>query len=241
MPSWLPPKKPNPETIFREALADAAAGEFDLALQKHEWFHEHALRFDRSWVGVRLSYALSAWKRLAQSHPPALRRLRNAQSRARKNVLHLRKRRDVFSNFHDFRSINEKLEESGKTVRFFRKLHRENPTKAAIVYQLAEESLVAAGQFEICAAYIEPKDRFRTITHGLKANIRLASDPSIGADHANWARAQFATKTARLVFLLAVTGRSKEAHSITRKAERLLTDPGFRQQLRDALNSVYRP
>src|SRR5690349_9740269 len=49
-----------------------AEGNFQEALMRYVWYHEHALEYDRAVYGVRLSFALSYWKELADVYPPAL-------------------------------------------------------------------------------------------------------------------------------------------------------------------------
>src|SRR4051812_34817029 len=83
---WSPPVKPDPSSILQEAEADTRAGRFEDALQKHIWYHENALKFQRAQYGVRLSFALSAWWELASKYPPAMEALRRARDTAEANV-----------------------------------------------------------------------------------------------------------------------------------------------------------
>jgi len=48
-------------------------GQYKEALQRFIWFNEHALEYDESMTGVRLSFALGYWKELGDIYPPALK------------------------------------------------------------------------------------------------------------------------------------------------------------------------
>jgi hypothetical protein len=39
---WTVPTDPDPQTILREAAENTRAGQYELALAKHIWFHENA-------------------------------------------------------------------------------------------------------------------------------------------------------------------------------------------------------
>jgi hypothetical protein len=78
-------------------------GHYDLALQKYLWIHRESLAYDRSFVGVRLSYALHDWKVLGQEYAPALEAMtavRNDTERA------IRDATGSYSDFMDIRALN---------------------------------------------------------------------------------------------------------------------------------------
>src|SRR4051812_8159830 len=85
--AWSPPATPDPEQIFTEARLDVAEARYPVALAKLAWFHHNAVRIGGPrWYGVRLSYSLDAWARLAKLYPPALDRLRNVRSAAESDL-----------------------------------------------------------------------------------------------------------------------------------------------------------
>jgi hypothetical protein len=215
-------------------MHDAASGEPDrmkLALAKHLWFHKHAARLRQGLSGVRRSYALHAWRDLAEKYPPAMKALVKARNEAQRAVW---KRRDPWPSFADVRSINEYLEEPDRTVSLFRALHKRSPRRAARVYHGAEEALFRAGEFNLCNSYLEPLGRFATIRRTYRVNLRLAKDPTIGADHVQFAQSSFADKATRLVSLLALNGRVSEARQIARRALRVWPDDQFQKSLASA-------
>ena len=66
----------DPTDWLRMARRWAAQGRHEDALRAHVFYHRHALEVEGSQFGVRLSFALSDWARLALDFPPALDVLR---------------------------------------------------------------------------------------------------------------------------------------------------------------------
>jgi hypothetical protein len=227
---WSPSAKDraDPGEILREAMADATAGRARLALVKHLWFHKNAIKLRPSLSGVRRSYALSAWRNLGAKYLPALRELVKARNEAERAVW---RQRDPWPAFHDLKSINEYLGEVKRTVSLFRALHKRSPRRAKRVYSGAEEALFRAGEFQMCNHYLRPLDRFGTIRRTYRVNLRLAKDPTIGANFVEFAQSSFMDKATRLVALLALNNRVSEAHEIARKALRVWRDEQFKAKL----------
>ena len=57
------------------------------ALERYIWFQDHALENDQAMTGVRLSFALSSWKSLADIYPPAMTALKEMRSSKTKAIL----------------------------------------------------------------------------------------------------------------------------------------------------------
>src|SRR5450631_4007133 len=128
---WTPPQNPNPQSILKEAEADAKTGKYSDALAKHIWFFQNALKYDSGEYGVRLSFALSDWVELGKVYPPALEKLKAFRDEAEANV---REEKSVEDNFTDFESINECLKEDTKTVNLFVWLDSNKPDLAKAVF-----------------------------------------------------------------------------------------------------------
>jgi hypothetical protein len=222
-------------------MHDAASGQparMKLALTKHLWFHKHATKVRQGLSGVRRSYALRAWRELAEKYPPALKALVKVRNEAQRAVW---KRNDPWPSFADVRSINDYLGDSTRTVALFRALHERSPGRAKRVYHGAEEALYQAGEFKLCNNYLDPSERFNTIRRTYRVNLRLAKDPTIGADFAGFARRSFEDKTTRLVSLLALNDRLSEARQIARRALRVLPDDEFQKNLASAVKGNFKP
>lgn len=84
------------------------AGRFEDALRAHEWYHAHVLELDDTAYGVRLSYALREWMRLAREYPPARDSLIAIRSEAAAAALGSPPDREAF---HDALSIDWALDD----------------------------------------------------------------------------------------------------------------------------------
>jgi hypothetical protein len=219
----------QPGDVFREAVKDAAAGRYRVALERLVWFHENAIRLQPSLSGVRQSYALRAWKHLGDKYPPAKTALRKARDTARHGAC-TQKGRAAGQSYADFAAINDYLDEESKTVRLFKWLHKHRPKIARDVYHRTEEELARANEFKLCGAYIDSVEQFSRIRHQFRLNMRLARK-EFGIEHEEYAYKAFSEKTARLVALLTLNGRTKEAKQVVARAKRVWSSEKFSQRL----------
>jgi len=232
---WTPPKNPDPHTILQEARSDTRAKRYEIALAKHVWFHQNALSISRGLTGVRLSFALSDWQKLAKQYPPALTRLKEIRDQAKKNVMD---GKNVFESFHDMVSINDHLSEQAATSKVFEILDEKNPKTAREVFNLAKPSLVQAKAYSLFGKYVIPKQDFAKIIRMYKPRKKLVDDADIGAELANFTTKMFANEATTLVAILAVTDRKKEAEEIAASARAAWEDSSFHAGLESALNGV---
>src|SRR5688500_16155454 len=93
--AWAPPANPDPEKISLEANADRDAKNYDDALAKYVWYHENALKHQKSLYGVRLSFALADWERLADDFPAAREKLKSVRDDTEKQIRASRNPRDL--------------------------------------------------------------------------------------------------------------------------------------------------
>jgi predicted Ser/Thr protein kinase len=74
-PALAPGEKPDLTKIRDEIKTLVDQTNYDEALQRQIWYFNHALDYDPSLVGVRLSFTLSDWAELGRSYPKALQAL----------------------------------------------------------------------------------------------------------------------------------------------------------------------
>jgi hypothetical protein len=228
---WTPPEKPDPTQILREAYKDASAGRHELALAKHLWYHENALKYAKGQSGVRRSFALSSWLQLAQSHPPAMAALKAARDAAQRNVL---AGAPGFDAFADFAALNRTLGEERLTRDVFVQLDRDGSRLAATAFYTAQPALIKHEEYELCLKYIRPKEAFaRAVTIHQMHQKQLAEKRS--EPLANFAEKKFTNTVATIVGLLAVNGRSEEAAQIAGDAKKEWKDAAFHAAIDDAL------
>lgn len=236
-PAWTPPANPDLQKILSEARDDQREGKLDVALAKHVWFHENALKLAPSMYGVRLSFALSAWHELALVHPPAMEKLRAARDKAAEDAIAGNDRRRAF---HDLVAINELLDEESLTLQTFRSIEKDNPNAAAEVIDLARPALVRAKQYESIARYLKPAQDFERMREHYRSGKEYEKKSEIAAA-SGFADAKFTNDVTTLVSILAVTGRANEAAEIAKLARSEWDDARFHAALDDALKGNVPP
>lgn len=232
---------PSPNQVLGEAIAAAKEGRYEEALEKHIWYHENALRLRPSLSGVRLSYAIFAWRRLGFKYPPALDRFRAMRDETARQLCGDETNSDLFS---DLVTFNDILDEPENTVEVFRWLDAHKPEKAKWAYFHARPVLVEQHEYALCGKYLVPKLAFEIATASRNAHEEIATrHENEGRDrHAEGLRRfrnlSFSNAACTLVALLAVNDRKDEAEEYAAKFRVILDDTTFHADLRKALEGV---
>jgi hypothetical protein len=205
---WTPPDSPDPVVILREAADDAEAGQFEAALAKQLWFHEHALEIEPALVGVRLSYAVGQWMRLGERFPPAKEALEAVAAAAEAGV---RSGTADVLLFNDLASINLVLGRDRATTDTFVWLDANHRGYAARVYLIAEPSLVRAKLYKVAGSYLDPGRVTETLITMRRTTDEMVRSGSFPGEFEAFARRSFVNRAATLVALLAVNDRTEEA------------------------------
>ena len=151
--AWSPPEKPNVDQILDEARQDRDAKRFEDAAAKYRWYHENALQFQPSHGGVRLSFALVDWHRLAGLYPPALRDMQATRDKAATRV-----REDglgVLEAMWDLVALNEQLQDAKSTADLMAWLDANRPSDARRFADQALPAVVHVGSFDLAAKYLD--------------------------------------------------------------------------------------
>ena len=210
------PGKDKADEALKQAYQLAAEGKFEEALQKHIWYHDHALEINQAHYGVRLSFALSYWIDLGKKYPKALDALKDIRDKKTARLVAGENNRPLF---HDIVAINEELGESPATVEAFKKIQAARPDFASSIAELADKALFDAKEYELERKYLgDPLARFDSLKcsldYGIEyANTRGASNRSRQAFEHN-----FTHDVVRLIMLLDRTGDKDAARQIQAKA-----------------------
>ena len=235
---WSPGENPRPWVILDEARADATSGRYAEALAKHVWFFENALKYAPAMYGVRLSFALSDWKALSDSYPPALEKLKAERDDAAGKV---RESKDSRHSFHDFKSINRVLCEDARTAELFLWLDANNPATASVVYDLAQPALVKAENYRICGKYLDPDRSLERMVCIYIETKQIKDDPESRKHMSDFADDSLSNEVGTLVALLVVNGRTPEAYRVVGGALKARDDSAFRAQIESALRGEVPP
>jgi len=224
--------KQDPTKVLNEAQSLARQGKYEEALQKHIWYHDNALIYDPAQYGVRLSFALGAWKELGEKYPKAKQALIDIRDRDAKS---LREGRGTFQLFNDVESINDELQQKTATVDLFKSLHEKQPKLAKECYKVAEETLVAQREYALCMNYLgDPIEKFEESRRYREEMIKERPDFKPAQWHAE---KEFVRRTSRLVEILAGAGRRKDAEDIRERALKVRDDKNIRDSLDAALKT----
>jgi hypothetical protein len=218
---------------------DAAwRGDHERALREYRWFHEHALEHDLAYCGVRLSFALDAWVRLAQAYSPArdaLIQIRDANTR---RLLRGEGDRDTFE---DVEAINSHLGDQRATYELFRQLREVQPGVADACADLAWETAAAFDDFALARTCIDdPSTRLRAWTDELNESIALIRTevPGPPPELEDAASAMFAERVDLLLRVLTNVGAPAEAAALRAGVLGAVEDPSVRNLVRNHLGSA---
>ncbi len=171
----------DPTEALTRARTAAAAGRHAEALRDLLWFHEHALDHQPSLYGVRLSFALGAWKELADTYPPAKRALLATKRRGEARFASGEGSRHLF---HDIVAINRELGLAADTYALFRRVRQADAALARQCADLALEAIVEAKDFELAAAYLpHPESYLLWLSERLNAAWARVADGHANARH----------------------------------------------------------
>lgn len=243
---WTPPDNPDPEEIRRGADEDAREERYELASRKYVWYFENALEHEPALAGVRVSFALMGWRSLAEQYPPALEEMMRARDKAEDRV------RSAASNsnsteiehlfaFQDAASLNNIFDENGRTVELFKWLSENKQDVAHLVYAIAQDALVEAGEYALCETYLTGGNSFEGVLRDHRQQLEYAETYSGNADdsaNVDWMFELFARRTAYIVAILVNRDRLSDARAIADSAMQELEDEVHKNQIEDALRGI---
>jgi hypothetical protein len=180
---------------------------------------------------VRLSFALSYWLQLAQTHPPAMAALKAARDAAQRNVL---EGAPGFDAFADFAALNRTLGEERLTRDVFVQLDRDGSRFAAAAFHTAQPALIKHKEYELCLKYVRPNEALARAVSIYQMHQKKLAEKRF-EPLANFADRSFTNSVATIVGLLAVNGRNEEAAQIARDAKKEWKDEAFHAAIDDAL------
>ena len=187
-------------------------GKNKTALKRFIWFHENALKYEPDISGVRLSFALSHWKRFADDYPPAMKALKEIRDRDTKKALE----NGNPKLFKDVSSINRELEEDSKTVTLFVNLAHKYPSLSKKYWVCVNETLFDNKRYDLISLYIgSPINEY----YILKNNLEHAIDGAEGDEDLNkFLRRDFAERCTKLIQYCQAVNDLASAKEIQKKA-----------------------
>jgi hypothetical protein len=227
--SFAPTNRPDPGKVLAEARDLATKGQYEEALQRHLWYHNHALEYSPSQSGVRLSFALSYWIELSRKFPKARQALLEIRDRDNREFA---EGKGDFALFQEVSAINSNLQADDETVVLFKSLLKQDPELARQCYLVAEDVLVRTGEYEICLTAIpDSQARFSSLRQEMERTVATAfANPQL----TEFAYGRFVKQTRALIEILVAGGRKPEAEKIRAEALTVLDDPRLASAVMDA-------
>ncbi len=138
--------------VLEDAQLAHKAGDFVNALKFYEQFFDQAPEEDpRSLYGVRLSYCLSGWSRLADQFVGAKNRLIEKQQ----EVLTEYKARKVPEKYHDYYAISRCLDKTDDAISEFLLVNEANQESAARIVKFVWEDLIKREHWQVCNQFLD--------------------------------------------------------------------------------------
>ncbi len=144
----------NPQImkVLQDAQLAHEAGDFVNALRFYEQFFDHALDDDPyALYGVRLSYCLDGWGRLAKEFVGAKNQLEHKQAAA----LDEYQRHKKPELFHDYYSISRVLGDNKAAIEQFLVINRASQKSASRLIKFVWADLIQEEYWEICNQFLE--------------------------------------------------------------------------------------
>jgi hypothetical protein len=234
---WSPPKNPNVDTIRAEAQQDRKEGRYEVALQKHIWYHENALQLGKGQGGVRLSFVLSDWLELGEVYPPALEAMRQVRDETEKRIRDKDRVRVAFLDFHDFVALNRTLRQQKRTAETFQWLDETDPEDAQRVFGVAKPAIIKEKLYELYAKYIDVEGDLERIRRNYADGLKLAQE-RFGESHREYTEKKFLNSATTLVAVLVQVDRKAEAEQVAEAVRGFVSQEKLVEKLNSQLESA---
>ena len=124
--------------------------EYEEALERTIWFHNHVLEHDESMTGVRLSFALMYWNDFGKKYQPALAALKSIRDENTNKLISGGGSPDIFQ---DTVAINDELSDNDKSIELFKALDKKRPDFAKRVWNYIDETVIKEKDYALAAKY----------------------------------------------------------------------------------------
>lgn len=205
-------------------------GKYEQALERFIWFHEHALEHDPGMSGVRLSFALSDWKELADEYPPAKIALVDTRDQA---VKELTDKKGSWERFQEAAAINRVLGRNEETVELFESLDKDQAELAELCWGVAKDSVIAAKRYDLVGKYMpDLLGEFARIKKFYDLNVALYNDSRInGASFKKYNEESFVDDSLQLIEVAIALKQPDAAKQVQEKALTVLDARRLREAL----------
>lgn len=229
--TWRPSDESDPLNTLRVALSELATGNHANALAKLVWLYESPSIKRSRLTSVRRTFVLEYWRRLGEVYLPASESLHSARDVAESDFY-----QSGFdaSCFQDLVALNRVLCNESNIVDVFKVVDRTDWSSAAIIYSIAESSLLTHEEYELCAKYVDSERRVDSAIRRLeRANSNKRRTIPAGPFRRHLIR-----DFANLITILFKTNQISVAKRVCAEIQSRINDEKFDRDLRLALAGV---
>jgi hypothetical protein len=200
---WTAPASPDPQQILREAVDDAAARRYDVALEKQLWFHNNAVRYNRGLTGRCAPRSPSATG--ASSRTPTRRRWTRSRGRATtRGRPRCQARTPLWPSLVPrLRGAEPDARRGGADGERLRPAGSREARDRGARRHRGAAALIRAKQFELCAKYVDA-DLWRTLLTAYQLARSSPDTGGLGSEADSFRDHRFTNDVATLVALLVV-------------------------------------
>lgn len=216
------------QIALQEAKEFTRNGQFAEALDKHVWYHENSR--GTSHAGVRLSFAMTDWKKLGEVFPAAKEKLSSLRDQAAKAALS-----DTPNPLavNEVIAIDRTMEEAKRSLEFINNLAEKHPAAAKASYWYVRDLLMEHREYALCRHLSpEPEAEFKSIRETWHASESFPDNvkPSV--------RQLQVRRLRQFIELLVATGDEDLAQKFQERAVELTKDKSLESALEDAKKRV---
>jgi putative intracellular protease/amidase len=223
----------DPAERLMAARTAAEEGRHAEALAEYLWYHDNALKERPSQAGVRLSYALGYWWRLAQDYEPARLALETVR---RDKTARLIAGDGDWSLFNDVVAINRTMENETATAALFAELAPLHPALARSCVDLALPALVMTQNFALAAPFFDgPQSWLDAQTDVFNHMIAMGRERAMEQFHFDVSVQHHLSRVRLMLAMLTGLGRASELDAVKAQAIDAIIDTGAREDFRRAL------
>jgi hypothetical protein len=195
-----------------QARDDTKAGDYEIALEKYLWIHKESMKYQSSFAGVRLSYALDDWKILSRKYPPAL----NAMIEVRDETeMSIRSGSGSYLEFLDLAALNRSLNQNTRTIELASWLSDHRPDLAREVLRISARAVESTQDAEAIAKHIVVEGEAEELLASYRQLVELAerhpADSPRREKALEFANYYIATEAQRTAAILVRSGRQDDA------------------------------
>ena len=163
-----------------ETFALINMGEYEEALERFIWFHNHAVDQGLTINASRLTFGLGYWVDFGKKYPPAIDALKRIRDENTNSILSGVNTCDLFS---EVESINKYLSEEHKTIALFTRIDEEQPDLASRCWVYFQDLAIKNDEKYFIEKYIhdlqheydEIEDYFISTMHFLSKHPNVAN------------------------------------------------------------------